>query len=178
MNRIISTILIGGLGLLSLGCDFGGASQGDPNLTGRTKFYPLFSGSPRNYTGAALLQERTDAGTRIIIQLDGEPATGLSFPVHIHAGAASVNEAPLLATLNPVDGVDLTSVTEFYQLADGTIIGYSGLLELNAHIRIHLGDSPEDRMVILAIGNIGSNFREGEDLSEIEITMCSTEIEK
>lgn len=175
MNRIGLYFIFASISLLAFSCKFDFPGQSDPDLTGTSRIYPLFSGSPENYFGEVVFKQRVDGGTRILIELIGENSA-LNFPVHLHVGPAKVEEAAMAAVLNPINGESLSSITEFYDLADGTVITYDVLVEFDGHIRVHLGDSPEDRMVILAIGNIGRNYVEGEELSESDITICTTEM--
>ena len=124
-------------------------------LTGESVSYPLFSGAEEwGYEGEAVFAERADGFTLITISLSGPAGTSL-FPAHLHEGAYS-HEADMAAMLNPVDAATGKSETLLKQLANGEPVGYSGLIVFNGHIKVHLGDG-DDKNVILAYGNIGSN---------------------
>jgi len=128
----------------------------DPDaLTGRSVTYPLFTGATEGgYEGDVTFAERKDGFTLLKIQLTGPTGTS-KFPAHLHEGPYSI-DADMAAMLVPVDAATGKSETLLKQLANGTEISYSELIDYNGHIKVHLGDG-DDKSVILAYGNIGSN---------------------
>lgn len=124
-------------------------------LTGESISYPLFSGAEEwGYEGEAVFAERADGFTLITISLNGPAGTRL-FPAHLHEGSYS-HEANMAAMLNPVDATTGKSETLLKQLASGESVSYAEMINFNGHIKVHLGDG-DDKNVILAYGNIGSN---------------------
>ncbi len=124
-------------------------------LTGRSITYPLFTGAAEwGYEGEATFAERKDGFTLLTIQLTGPTGTS-KFPAHLHEGPYSV-DADMAAMLTPVDAATGKSETLLKQLANGTEITYGELIGFNGHIKVHLGDG-DNKSVILAYGNIGSN---------------------
>lgn len=124
-------------------------------LTGLSVTYPLFSGSAEwGYEGDVTFSERKDGFSVIDINLTGPKGTS-KFPVHLHFGSYSA-EADMAAMLLPVDASTGRSKTFISELASGVEITYAELANFNGHIKIHLGDG-DDKNVIIAYGNIGSN---------------------
>lgn len=128
----------------------------DPaGLTGRSVAYPLFTGAAEwGYEGEAIFAERNDGFTLLTIKLDGPLGTA-KFPAHLHQGPYNL-EADMAAMLMPVDAATGESKTVLKQLASGEDITYEELIDFDGHIKVHLGDG-DDKAVILAYGNIGSN---------------------
>lgn len=126
-------------------------------FTGRSIRYDLLSGSDFNYHGEALFEEKGDGSTRITLKLEGVESSGaVYFPVHLHHGPYE-QEAEMAAMLQPVDARTGESVTHIQFLMDDSAITYEELLDFDGHIKVHLGESGEDKEVILAFGNIGRN---------------------
>ena len=124
-------------------------------LTGRSVTYPLFTGAEEwGYEGDATFAERNDGFTLLTIQLTGPTGTS-KFPAHLHEGPYSI-DADMAAMLTPVDAATGKSETLLKQLANGIEITYGELVVFDGHIKVHLGDG-DDKSVILAYGNIGSN---------------------
>lgn len=78
------------------------------------------------------------------------------YPVHLHLGNLSTPGADVALLLNPLSAETGLSETTFDKLADESAINYAGVLQLDACIKVHLGDVGPDRDVILAAGNIGT----------------------
>tara|TARA_R110002012_G_scaffold188109_5_gene355165 strand:- start:13817 stop:14359 length:543 start_codon:yes stop_codon:yes gene_type:complete len=124
-------------------------------LTGKSVTYSLFTGAQDwGYQGDATLAERNDGNTLLTIELTG-PSGTTQFPAHLHYGAYSL-EADMAAMLTPVDAATGKSETLLTQLANGDEISYDELINFDGHIKVHLGDG-DNKSVILAYGNIGSN---------------------
>ncbi|WOK07126.1 hypothetical protein RT717_00640 [Imperialibacter roseus] len=124
-------------------------------LTGKSVTYSLFTGAQDwGYKGDATLAERNDGNTLLTIELTG-PSGTTQFPAHLHYGAYSL-EADMAAMLTPVDAATGKSETLLTQLANGDEISYDELINFDGHIKVHLGDG-DNKSVILAYGNIGSN---------------------
>ena len=87
-----------------------GCSQNDPeiqkenNYTSREVTYALESGSGSDYnvSGTAVFKERVDLSTQIIITLNKSFEENVQFPVHLHLGDVTTDQADVAATLQPV----------------------------------------------------------------------------
>lgn len=130
--------------------------EGDPSdLTGSSVTYPLFTGADDwGYEGEVTFAERKDGFALITLSLTGPSGTSL-FPAHLHYGPYNL-VADMAAMLTPVDAATGKSETLLKQLGNGEEISYEELINFNGHIKVHLGDG-DNRSVILAYGNIGSN---------------------
>lgn len=126
-------------------------------FTGRETRYELLSGSDFNFHGEALFEEKTNGSTRITIKLEGvHSSSEVYLPVHLHHGPVE-QEAAMAAMLEPVNSRTGESITHLQYLMDDSAISYEELLDFDGHIKVHLGESGEDKEVILAYGNIGRN---------------------
>lgn len=147
----------------------------DPELTGNFVEYPLFAGTEHNYRGTLRFEEKTDGGSRVRVMLEGNKST-LFFPVHLHEGPVNTAAADLLASLPPVDARELQGSGDLYELANEEPLLYKDIKQFNGHVRIHISDSPNERAIILAFGNIGSNYAVDQDASQFELPLCTVEI--
>lgn len=130
--------------------------EGNPaDLTSKSVTYSLFTGSSDwGYEGDVTFAERRDGFTLITFSLTG-PSGAALFPAHLHYGPYNV-EADMAAMLSPIDAATGKSETLVKQLANGEEITYNELINFDGHIKVHLGDG-DNKSVILAYGNIGSN---------------------
>jgi len=142
--------------------------------TGNEVSYALLSGSEYNVSGIATLKERNDRSTDLIISLKGVSGGSTKFPVHLHLGDISVDQAAVAALLNSVDGKSGISTTNLRQLGDESIVSFDQLKNLNACIKIHLSDIGDGRNVILAAGNIGSAVTQANSSGRLPIGLCKS----
>ena len=144
------------LGLLLMSTSlFVGCSKDDPQpqLTGTSKQYPLFSKSNPAISGTVTFAKRDDNATLITVQLNGTRA-GASHPAHIHANTAAETGA-IIADLTSVDGATGKSETVVRTLKDGSAVTYEQLILLNGYVNVHL--SASDLATLIAQGDIGKN---------------------
>lgn len=138
------------------GCDSNEAAESD--LTGNEVTYALYSASDYGITGAVTVQERKDGYADIRIKLEGSALdnSNREFPVHLHLGDVSVENADVAALLNPVVSSKKESETTLQQLSDESKITFAQLTQLDACIKVHLSASGPESDIVLAGGNIGS----------------------
>lgn len=140
------------LGLALFGCQDSEQPVGE--FTGNEITYALQAGSVYPISGVATVKERKDGAAHVVINLTGTEGTA-QLPVHLHLGDISEADADVAALLSPINAANGKSETILKQLADETPITYAELVDLNACIKIHLGETGPDRNIILAAGNIG-----------------------
>ncbi len=133
--------------------DEGDVGGGDPQLTGNSETYTLFSQSDPAINGTVEFAERDDGVTIVTINLNGTPDGG-SHPAHIHANTAAEGGGIEISLTN-VDGSTGESVTEISQDDDGNPISYSELINFDGYVNVHL--SPTDLATLVAQGDIGQN---------------------
>lgn len=144
------------------------------DFTGNETTYDLQSGSEHGVTGTISFKEMCNGKIMAAVQLQG--TTGNSrFPVHLHRGDLSTPDADIALLLNPVDAATGRSETVICMLADETTLSYDQLASLPASIKIHLGETGEDRNVILAAGNIGASFTKAKPTGRTGIATCKSE---
>ena len=83
--------------------------------------------------------------------------------------------ADVALLMNSVLGKTGKSETTFNRLADESAIDYKMLTDLDACIKIHLGDTGAYRDIILAAGNIGSAFSKANPGGRSGIASCKSE---
>lgn len=152
------------------------STENDPvsDFTGNETTYDLQSASEHAVTGTILFKERRDGKITASVQLTGTSGTS-KFPVHLHLGDLGTADADVALLLNPVDASTGRSETTFSMLADETTITYDQLNDLSASIKIHLGETGDDRNVILAAGNIGASFAKANPSGRTGIATCKSE---
>ncbi len=150
------------------------APEAESVFTGNGVTYDLQSGSPHGVTGTIVFKERRDGKVTASVQLLGTAGAQLH-PVHLHLGNLSTPDADVALLLNPVNAADGKSVTTFSMLADVSQFTYEKLSDLEASIKIHLGDVGDDRNVILAAGNIGLSFMKANPGGRTGIATCKSE---
>lgn len=143
------------------------------DFTGNELVYTLEAGSVYPVNGTAILKERKDGYTTVIIEVSGTEGN-IEHPVHLHLGDISAPGAEVTALLNPVIGKTGKSETTLAVLADESPVTYTALTKLNACIKIHLSSSGPDRDIILAGGNIGSASAARTNGS-VEMGICKSE---
>jgi len=161
---------------------FSACSTSEPSVKRPTDFtgneitYSLISGSEFNISGTVVLKEQADGFTTIEISLNGMDGTeGLEFPVHLHYGNVSTDNAEVVALLNPVDGNTWKSSTVLEYLADETIMKFSDLKDIDACIKIHLAATGASKDVILSAGNIGTAIDSPDSSGKFKVGICKSE---
>lgn len=158
-----------------------GCSQNDPvieeesNYTGREITYALESGSEYNVSGTAVLKERIDLSTDIVIKLSKTFQEDVQFPVHLHLGDISADNADIAASLQPVEAKEGVSETKLTILADESKVTFDDIKQMNACIKIHLSDTGPERDIVLAAGNIGQALSENPAGGRLKIGLCKSE---
>jgi hypothetical protein len=170
MKKIAGCLIM--LGGVVFGCQENEVVQDD--LTGNETVNSLQSGSVYDISGTITFKEKKDGSTLAIVKLSGTEGN-ISHPVHLHLGDISAPGADVAALLNPVTGNTGKSETHLKNFADESPLSYSGLINLNACIKIHLAEAGPERDIILAAGNIGEAA--GKDLSSgrLGIGVCKSE---
>ncbi len=132
------------------------ADLGINSLTGNQKIYPLEERGGLGVFGNVTLFERKSGFTLLELRVIGTSPNGFH-PAHLHQGnLLDGDDAPMLQMLNPVNGTTgfgMTSVSAYG--ATNIPVTYLGLLQLDAHIKVHLSDADK---TVLCSGNIGANF--------------------
>ena len=161
------------LGLFLLACQ-PAANDVISDFTGNETTYDLQSGSTHGTTGTIIFKERRDGQISALVNLNGTNGSQ-RHPVHLHLGNITTPDADVALLLNPVEASTGRSETIFSMLADETAITYAQLKNLDACIKIHLGDVGPDRDVILAGGNIGASFTKANPGGRSGIATCKSE---
>lgn len=143
--------------------------------TGNEVTYWLSSASAYNMSGTVTFKERLDSSTDVVIQLDGTTGSAALFPVHLHMGDVTADDADVAALLLPVPDKNGKSETTLRYLADESPISFKELKDLNACIKIHLSHTGEARNVILAAGNVGSAVSNVSPSGRLSIGLCKSE---
>lgn len=143
-------------------------------FTGNETTYDLQSGSTHGVLGTIVFKERRDGQVTANIQLTGTGGKA-THPVHLHLGNLSTPDAEIALLLTPVSASTGKSSTVISRLADESILTYPRLKDLEASIKIHLGDVGDDRTVILAAGNIGLSFTKANPSGRTGIATCKSE---
>jgi hypothetical protein len=168
-------------GLLSLlyllGCSGNDAEiKKTSDYTGNEVTYELQPAATQyNISGSATFKERTDHTTDIVIKLTNTTSENAEFPVHLHLGDVSTDNAAVAALLEPVNDKAATSTTHLVKLSDESIVSFQDLKALNACIKIHLASTGEAKDVILAAGNIGEAVANGISNGRTKIGVCQSE---
>ena len=136
--------------LLIVGC---GKEDPQPQLTGTSKQYSLFSQSNPAISGTVTFAKRSDNATLITVKLNGTSAGG-SHPAHIHANTAA-ETGGIILDLTSVDGATGKSETIVSKLKDGTAVTYEQLIDLNGYVNVHV--SATNLATLIAQGDIGQN---------------------
>lgn len=143
--------------------------------TGQNLEYQLHQASEYEYSGTLTVREKTDGSLEFDIVLTGETnESGVSFPAHLHYGDYSNPEAPMAAMLNPVNGADLTSITEVSSLMDGSTLTFEEMKTFDGHVKVHLAAEGPDYEVILVAGNVGAYVESGAEFDPSLMTVCSS----
>lgn len=146
-------------------------TSGTDELQVRETEYLLHRVSTTPIEGRITFTEIDPSTVQVAIALKGTE-DGLPFPAHLHFG--NVSETGELAfRLNDVDATTGVSITvlENQKLADGELLTYDLLQEMNGSVKIHM-NVPEGSAfsnVAVATGNIGTNNRAYDPNS---ITVC------
>ena len=151
------------------------AIQKESDLTGREITYALESGSEFNVSGTAVLKERKDLSTEIVITLNKGFDENAQFPVHLHLGDVTTDKADIAASLQPVDAKNGVSETLLTMLADESKVTFDEIKQMNACIKIHLSATGPEKDVVLAAGNIGLAVSKNPTGGRLEIGLCKSE---
>ena len=143
-------------------------------FTGNEVTYALQQGSQFAISGTVVFKERKDGKISAIITLTGADGDA-SFPVHLHLGNISTPQADIALLMNPVSAKTGKSETIFDKFSDESTVDYQRLTQLNACIKIHLGDTGADRDVVLVAGNIGTANTQGPTGGRLGIAVCKSE---
>ncbi|MGC1243937.1 MAG: CHRD domain-containing protein [Chryseosolibacter sp.] len=138
------------------GCD--NDDDPEPQLTGDSKTFDLFSVSNPAISGTVTFAERDDDKILITLDLSGTQA-GNTHPAHIHANAAAEGGGIVL-DLTSVDGATGKSETVVNALNDGTALSYEDLLAFDGYVNVHMSSS--DLGTLVAQGDIGENELTGD----------------
>ena len=132
-------------------CDIGGNV-----LTNSNKSYTLTQDSTTGISGSAKFEKRKNGNTLVTIDLTSGGVLPPGFyPAHINLGSVSTIGTPVKTkTLNPVDGIIRSSITNVRTLNDGSPISYDNWLVYDGFMTIH---DAVDTTNVIAKGNIGSN---------------------
>jgi hypothetical protein len=158
-----------------------GCSQDDPtveeesNFTGRDITYALESASEFNISGTAVLKERIDLSTDIVIKLNKTFQENAQFPVHLHLGDITTDQADVAALLQPVNAENGISETVLTILADESKVTFDNIKQMNACIKIHLSATGAEKDIILAAGNIGTAVSKNPSGGRLGIGLCKSE---
>lgn len=156
-------------------------SQNDPiiekesDFTGREITYTLESASEFDVSGTAVLKERIDLSTDIVITLNKTFQDNAQFPVHLHLGDISTDNADIAASLQPVSANNGISETFLTILADESKVTFDDIKEMDACIKIHLSASGPEKDIVLAAGNIGQAFARNPAGGRLKIGLCKSE---
>ena len=143
-------------------------------FTGNETTYDLQTASDFSVSGAITFKERKDGKITAVIQLNGTSGNS-KHPVHLHRGDVTPANADVALLLNPVQASTGRSETTFNMLSDETTITYAQLKNLEASIKIHLGDVGDARNVILVAGNVGASFAKANPTGRTGISVCKSE---
>ncbi len=159
------------LGVLMVACQ---KSEVVSEFTGNETTYALQPGSQFAISGTVTFREKKDGQIDAVIQLGGLDGDR-KFPVHLHLGDISKPGADIALLMTPVAGKTGTSETIFNKLSDESSITYQQLIQLQACVKIHLGDAGADRDVVLAAGNIGSAVIKPISGGRTGVAVCKSE---
>jgi len=142
--------------------DFAVVAEGDIGgnaLSGESITYELYEANDSGISGEVRFEERNNGNTLVTIELTGTPAEG-DHPAHVHHNSVAAGGGIAVPLSNVIGdtGISVTNVR-----ADETDTGdltYSGLLEFDGHVNVHLSD---DDFAVVSQGNIGSNYGQEED---------------
>ncbi len=140
------------LAISFLSCD------GDPpdlgEYTGKEAVY-LLDGGDSFYAinGSLIFKEKKDYSLEAIINVNNA-REGEMHPAVIYSGKIDEDSVKVLLNLNPINGDDGTSTTQFSVLDDDSPIDFASLLLIDAHIKILLSEGQQQQ---LAATNLGKN---------------------
>jgi len=136
-------------------------AQGEigPNeLTLNIEVYDLAEIGGSGVSGDITFVERVSGEILSIISLENTPAGG-EHPAHIHLNSVATG-GDVAISLNPVNGDNGFSLTDFDQLNNGTAITFAELQDFDGHVNVHL--SATDLATVVSSGDIGGNKLTGE----------------
>lgn len=148
-------------------------AQGDigPNeFTTNIEDYDLFEISGSGVGGDVTFVERVSGEILAIIFLEHTTAGG-AHPAHVHLGSVASGEG-ISISLNPVNGDNGISLTDFTKLDDETPISFSQLKEFEGHVKVHL--SSTELGTVISAGDIGGNKLTGE-MMEYQLESAAVE---
>ena len=155
--------------LFFVSCD----KEQDDNYTNNIIVYNLFQGSEFDYKGKLIVKELTSRQVELNIELEGSKENNpYFFPAHLHFGSYDKPDSPIAFMLNPVDIRDLRSQTLLGTLSNGESLTFEQFRNFDGHIKVHLAEDGPDYLVILAIGNVGSNSNLESDFQRDQISIC------
>ncbi len=143
-------------------------------FTGNEITYNLQSASQYSVSGIITFKERKDGTTTALVDLKGTDGTQ-KFPVHLHLGNLATPDADIAVLLSPVTAATGKSETAISKMTNETTVSYQDLIDLEACIKIHLGESGPDRDIILAAGNIGRSNQLEASGGRTGVSVCKSE---
>lgn len=158
-----------------------GCSQNDPlveketEFTGREVTYALESASEFDVSGTAVFKERIDFSTDIVITLNKTFQGNAQFPVHLHVGDMSKDNADIAASLQPVEAINGESETLLTMLADESKVTFDEIKQMDACIKIHLSATGPEKDIVLAAGNVGLAVSKNPAGGRLKIGLCKSE---
>jgi len=144
------------------------------DFTGNEITYALQQGSAFAVNGTITFKERTDGRVSALVDLSGTDGDQ-KLPVHLHLGDVGEPDAEIALLLTPVQSGTGKSETIISQLANEEKVSYQQILNMNASIKIHLGESGPERDIILAAGNIGKAASQTNPSGRSSIAVCKSE---
>jgi len=136
-------------------------AQGDigPNeFTLNIEDYDLLEVGGSGIQGEVMFVERVSGEILAIISLENTPDGG-EHPAHVHVNSVA-SGGGIAISLNPVNGDNGFSLTDFTKLDDETPITFSQLKEFDGHVKVHLSASQLGTVVVA--GDVGGNKFTGE----------------
>ncbi len=122
-------------------------------LTGNSKNYILEPVEYQEASGKIEIYERKSRESMVRVTLLNKPLNN-DLPVSLYSNSYGEN-SDLILNLNPIKPGKSFSDSHVSELKSGETVLYQDLINLNGHIRVHLGVTTFN--IILAAGNIGSN---------------------
>ncbi len=134
-------------------------AQGDIGgnvLTGDERSYPLNTVGSLGVSGTFRIQKRQNGFTLATVTLLGT-VSGDSYPANVHIGSITT-PGDIVVDLNNIQGlssVEAKSMTTIRSKKDNSALLYDDLVNYTGYVNVDRSDDEKD--VIIAQGNIGSN---------------------
>lgn len=125
------------------------ADIGENALTGNSETVELNEVEESGISGTLELFERTNGHALAVIELTGTGSDQM-YKAHLYENDNGDQNEPLFV-FNDVDGETGLSMTNIFEIEDGTVFGYEEVTGENAAIHIYLD---ENDMTLIASGNL------------------------